>query len=132
MRLVTNVSFERHERDIFRRAAVWSKLCSNDQRSVLERLKHKDPTGIQYSALMGAKFVLLEIIEKALYDIALFETLAETAPEEWGPNSIVANPKQAAQVIVEARRSALEDAQSALLLIREALPKATDPYFEED
>lgn len=128
MHPVTNVSFDRLERQVFERANVWVGLADDDEyASVLRRLTMKDPTGIPYKALCTARNVLSKIVAKALEDLERFLPASLGAPETAPEHSLIANPRMAALMIVQARESALKDTQEALDLVTAALFTATAP-----
>lgn len=124
---VTNVTFNRAERDVFERVTIWSRLAEDQGGDVLGRLAQKDPTGMPWKTLCAGKDLLAAIVHTARQDLDRYRPLLEKAPETAPENSLIANPKLAMETIVQAREQALQDAGEALDLITQALTIATPP-----
>lgn len=127
MRPVTNVSFDRQERQAFERADLWTGLAEGREGNVLRRVAQKDPGGMSWKTLTLTRELLIEIIHKAQNDLDQYRPLLAKAPTTAPEGSLIANPKLALETIVQAREQALRDAAEALDLITEALAIATAP-----
>lgn len=129
MHAVTNVCFDRQERQVFEKVFVWVGLAEDENVNgqVLGRLAQRNPPGFAWKALAEALDVLRAIIHKAQAELDQYRPLLAQAPETAPENSIIANPRLALETLVQAREQAMRDVAPALDLIAEALALASAP-----